>query len=96
MKGKKKKIKNTNEGFNVDDEILQIIRNILNFLEKIFIKLHPLLKKIFSMNKTRIFRENGTFRDLIKLLDDISKQYKKLSLYVFKSALIHNHDDLKT
>ncbi|KKN37208.1 hypothetical protein LCGC14_0765800 [marine sediment metagenome] len=81
MKGKKKK-KNTNEGFNVDSEILKTVRNILDFLEQIFIKLHPLLRKTLLMEEAEEIHTNGTLRDLVQLLDNISREYKRLSFHI--------------
>lgn len=83
MKGRKnKKIKNTNEGFNVNDEILKIVRNILDSLEQIFVKLHPLLKKTLLMEEAEEIGKNGTLRDIIQLLNNISKEYRRLSFHV--------------
>ena len=79
---KRKKIKNTNEGFTVDNEILQIIRNILDSLEQIFIKLHPLLKKTLLMEEAEKIGKNGTLRDIIQLFDNISKEYRRLSFHI--------------
>ncbi|HEA71208.1 hypothetical protein LCGC14_0492090 [marine sediment metagenome] len=97
MKEKKIKYrKNTNEGFNVDDEIFQIIRNILDSLEQIFIKLHPLLEKTLLMEDAKEIRKNGSLRDIIQLLDNISKEYKRLSFHVVTKKLTQGIDDLKT
>ena len=89
-----KEKKNINN--NVVDKMFQIVGNILNSLELIFLKLHPILEKFLLMEELSIFRKNGTFRDLIKLLEDISKEYKRLSLHVFNTKISQNSNDLKT
>ncbi len=88
MKRKKNKyIKYTNEGFNVK-EIFNVFRNILDSLEQIFKKFNPLLEKILLMEEVKFYYQNGTFRDLIQLLDNISREYKKLLFHVFNSEII--------
>ena len=90
MKKKKKNRKYTNEGFNVE-EILNVLRKILDYLEKVFTKLYPLLKKILLMEETKFYHENGTFRDLIQLLDNISREYKALLFLVISSEIIKDN-----
>jgi len=95
-KKKKKNRKNLNEGVKVDVEIFQIVGNILNSLEQVFIKLHPFLEKILLMEEAKEIRENGTLRDIIQLLDKISKEYKRLSLHVVNQELTQDINDLRT
>jgi len=48
------------------------------------------------MEEAKEIRENGTLRDIIQLLDKISKEYKRLSLHVVNQELTQDINDLRT
>ena len=68
-----------------------VLRKILDSLEKIFTKLYPLLEKILLMEETKFYYENETFRDLIQLLDNISREYKGLLFLVISSEILKDN-----
>ena len=85
MNKKKKTSQNLNElGIN---EKIKEIRNILNSLEQILIMLSPLMDKILSMEETSMYHKDGSFKMLIELFDNISKECNKLSTPIFSPEL---------
>lgn len=96
MRKKKKNNQNLYDGLNVNEKI-KVISNILNSLEQVFITLSPLLDKVLLMEEVNanLYHKNGNFKTVIELLDNISKECKKLSSPLFNSELPKDIDDLR-
>ncbi|HEA71207.1 hypothetical protein LCGC14_0492080 [marine sediment metagenome] len=89
MSKKEKTNQNLNDELNINEKI-KAIRNILNSLEQVLIILSPLLDKILLMEEANLYHKNGSFKTVIELFDNISKESKKLSSPLFNSELLND------
>ncbi len=87
---KRSKHKETKEiEFRIRTKIL-IIQNILDSFKDILTNFGPLLKKMLSMEESKLYLKNGNIEKAIRQFDNISKQCEYLIEDDIYSQLLEN------
>ena len=75
---KRKKNVNTIDNNDLINEKLKIINNILESFEQLLVLLGPLIDKVLLLEGVEIYFKNGTIKEAINQLANISDQCNKL------------------